>query len=370
MRGFGSGINPGHGYNDEEIKVNEQQKNQMFEAERKHFESLSENEKTYYKAFRLSLVKSMEETWSDKTNWWNRVQTMTEDEIENLPNEYVKKFGSFIIRHQEMQQEAHVEVSRDLEHMYSKIKHLEHLKTQEEKDAEAFLHKRSVEADTSYLYELEGYMTRQPRLDLKKSVGNYNYEQFREYTALYDSAKKKDTEELKQFYKMVKYARLNADKGDKSALSFAKKYRLDLIEIPPEFQEESLDDIAIKKDKRTRRTIIRMRTNRDISKYDAWRCYDRQILKGGGKQKCVRKIQLVPALLVKAFGLPAPTETGFEGSGEYNFEDNNLDVFNIADYKQTDFYWGLNRPEGDAYYHSEKNLKKPIHRRSKPWPTI
>jgi hypothetical protein len=38
------------------------------------------------------------------------------------------------------------------------------------------LHKRSVEADTSYLYELEGYMTRQPRLDLKKSVGNYNYE--------------------------------------------------------------------------------------------------------------------------------------------------------------------------------------------------
>jgi len=92
---------------------------------------------------------------------------------------------------------------------------------------------------------------------------------------------------------MVKYARLNADKGDKSAVSFAKKYRLDLIEIPPEFQDESLDDIAIKKDKRTRRTIIRMRSNRDISK----------------------------------------SETGFEGTGEYNFEDNNLDIFNIADYK-------------------------------------
>ena len=121
MRGFGSGINPGHGYNDEEIKVNEKQKTQMIEAERKHFESLSEKEKTYYKAFRMSLIKSMEETWSGKTNWWNRVQTMTEDEIENLPNEYVKKFGSFIIRHQEMQQEAHVEVSRDLEQMYSKI---------------------------------------------------------------------------------------------------------------------------------------------------------------------------------------------------------------------------------------------------------
>ena len=78
-------------------------------------------------------------------------------------------------------------------------------------------------------------MKRQPRLDLKKDVGNYNYEQFREYTSLYESAKKKDDEELKQFYKMVKYARLNADKNDKSAMAFAKKYRLDLIEIPEEF---------------------------------------------------------------------------------------------------------------------------------------
>ena len=121
MRAFGSGINPGHGYNDEEVKINEQQKNKMFEAERKHFESLSDKEKAYYKAFRMSLIKSMEETWSDKTNWWNRVQTMTEEEIENLPNEYVKKFGSFIIRHEEMQQEAHVEVSRELEQMYSKV---------------------------------------------------------------------------------------------------------------------------------------------------------------------------------------------------------------------------------------------------------
>ena len=73
MRGFASGVNPGHGYNDEEIKVDEQKRQKLIEAERKHFESLSDKEKTYYQAFRLSLIKSMEETWSDKTNWWNRV---------------------------------------------------------------------------------------------------------------------------------------------------------------------------------------------------------------------------------------------------------------------------------------------------------
>jgi len=222
MRAFSTSINKGHGYNDEEIKVNEELKAKILERERQHFATLSEKEKQYYQAFRLSLIKSMEESWNDKNNWWNRVQTMSTEEIETLPNEYVRKFGSFIIRHQEMQQEAHVEVSRSLENMYEGVQHLDQLKTQEEKDYDAFLHKRNVDADTSYLYELEGYMLRQPRLDLKKTVGNYNYEQFREYTSLYDEAKKKDTEELRQFYKMVKYARLNAEKGDKSALSFAK----------------------------------------------------------------------------------------------------------------------------------------------------
>lgn len=57
-----------------------------------------------------------------------------------------------------------------------------------------------IVADTSYQYELEGYMKRQPRLDLKKHVGNYNYEQFREYTALYDEAKLRDDAEIKHFY--------------------------------------------------------------------------------------------------------------------------------------------------------------------------
>lgn len=132
---------------------------------------------------------------------------------------------------------------------------------------------------------------------------------------------------------MVKYAKLNVDKGNKTALSFAKKFRLDLIDIPEEFKDESIDDINIKADKRTRRPMIRNRTNKDISKYDAWRCFDREIMKAGGKQGCIRKVQLVPALLVKTFGLPTRTRTGYDGTGEYDFEDNNLDVFNICDYR-------------------------------------
>ena len=177
----------------------------------------------------------MEESFNDKKNWWNKITTMTDDEIETLPNEYIRKFGSFIIRHQEMQQVAKLNVNKELDGMYDQVKHLDKLETQEEKDYKQAIKEKAIAADLSYKYEQTGYMQRQPRLDLKKHVGNYNYEQFKEYTALYEKAKKKDTEELKQFYKMVKYARLNKDKGDNQAIAFAKKFDLDLIEIPTEF---------------------------------------------------------------------------------------------------------------------------------------
>ena len=237
----------------------------------------------------------MEESWKDNKNWWNKITTMTEDEIETLPNEYIRKFGSFLIRYSEMQQIAHTDVNKSLGGMHEQVKNLDALETQDEKDHMQALKERAIAADSSYQYEQTGYMQRQPRLDLKKHVGNYNYEQFKEYTALYEKSKKKDSEELRQFYKMVKYSRLNKDKGDGSAMAFARKFDLDLIQIPPEFQDEPLDDIVIKKDKRTRREIIRNRSNRDLSKYDAWRCYDRQLIKGGGKQRCMRKVQLVPS---------------------------------------------------------------------------
>jgi len=82
---------------------------------------------------------------------------------------------------------------------------------------------------------------------------------------------------------MVKYSKLNAAKGDRSANLFAKKFRLDLIEIPEEFKNETLDDIKLRMTRKNHRPFIRTRTSRDIRKYDAWRVFDREILKGGPK---------------------------------------------------------------------------------------
>lgn len=44
-------------------------------------------------------------------------------------------------------------------------------------------------------------------------------------------------------------------------------------------------------------------------------------------------MKLSPAALVKAFGLPNKANLGFPVSGEYNFEDSNLDIFKLHDYK-------------------------------------
>jgi hypothetical protein len=38
------------------------------------------------------------------------------------------------------------------------------------------LKEKQLLEDIGYQYEREGYLKRQPRLDLKKDVGNYNYE--------------------------------------------------------------------------------------------------------------------------------------------------------------------------------------------------
>ena len=68
-----------------------------------------------------------------------------------------------------------------------------------------------------------------------------------------------------------------------AATQFAKKFRLDLIDVPEEYKDESIDDIKFRRDRRARRPVIRNRTSRDITKYDAWRACDRDFYRASGK---------------------------------------------------------------------------------------
>ena len=79
-------------------------------------------------------------------------------------------------------------------------------------------------------------MRRQPRLDLSKH--NYNFEQFRRYTAAYRKAKRLDDAQSQKFYKMVKYVKANiANERDPLVhkLTQVQGLRADLVDIPEEF---------------------------------------------------------------------------------------------------------------------------------------
>lgn len=213
---------------------------------------------------------------------------------------------------------------------------------------------------------------RQPRIDPTKL--SYNFEQYKRYTKLLGEAKVKDDDEQKSFYKMVKYVKDNQSNlkdAHVRELILRKGIDPNLIEIPPEFEQltyEQGDELNKFGRKVAKRKYINIKNSRSQLHYDAWRCSDRSMPKGGGTQHCVAKLMLPPADLVKLFGTPDSTEIFYMGSGQYTFEDTNLDAYCIFDYKQTDYYHGINRE--DEYYTTKKNLSKPLHTRKRKYPSI
>mgnify|MGYP006879141134 CR=1 FL=1 len=88
-----------------------------------------------------------------------------------------------------------------------------------------------------------------------------------------------------------------------------KKYKLDLIDIPEEFKDlEVPEDFKPKRSGRqsSRRRVYTKRNN-DISDYDSWRSFDRNLNVVTGKDKAVCKLLIPPALLKRAFGTPDRT---------------------------------------------------------------
>ena len=143
-----------------------------------------------------------------------------------------------------------------------------------------------------------------------------------------------------------------------------------MIEIPEEFEDLAIADVKPKDfaRKKSNKKLIKTHKSRDMTNYDVWRCHDRGVFMGDFKHPNVAKFWIAPADLWKVFGMPDKTSVGIVGTGEYNFEDNNLDCYKLYDYKQTDLYHGLNREA--SYYTTPKNLRRPFHKRKQAWPTV
>ena len=144
----------------------------------------------------------------------------------------------------------------------------------------------------------------------------------------------------------------------------------ELIEIPAEFEDLPIADLKPKDiaRKKSNKKLIRTRTSKTMTNYDAWRCHDRAIFLVDHMHPVSAKFMVPPALLVRLFGIPDQPTYGIVSTGEYNFEDNNLDLYRLFDYKQTDLFHGLNRE--DDYYTTARNMRKPEHKRKRKQPSV
>ena len=88
-------------------------------------------------------------------------------------------------------------------------------------------------------------MRRQPRVDLSKL--SYNYEHFRKYTKMYNTASVKDKAKSEKFYKLVKYVKANVEnEKDPLVHKFTQVdgFKPELIDIPEEFADLPIDDVT------------------------------------------------------------------------------------------------------------------------------
>lgn len=118
--------------------------------------------------------------------------------------------------------------------------------------------------------------------------------------------------------------------------------------------------------RRHRRIYDRPKYDLDITNYEAWRCFDRPMLKNGDHSlPIVCKVIVAPKILRKVFGEGILPTRNLAATREYDFEDVNFDSFLLYDYRATTDYWGKNK-EGYDYENQESIDPR---RRKVKWPT-
>lgn len=126
--------------------------------------------------------------------WWNKLNTMTDAEFKMLPFGFVKKYGSIMDALQKQRDELNLDNNIANVAYYSQVRHLQTLRTDEEKAADERLFEMSkkdhVVTQAELVREDGDYMRRQPRIDHSKL--SYNFEQFRHYTKFFSEAKARD----------------------------------------------------------------------------------------------------------------------------------------------------------------------------------
>lgn len=179
-------------------------------------------------------------------------------------------------------------------------------------------------------YEDVNYHSKQERLVIEH---NYNYEQFRDYTKLLKKRQNEDEKEQLEERKLMKYVRTVKNSETDGYLKRHHMTRSGML-VDPRDKDLDTSNVKVPGKRKPKKTINQFRAG-TLDKYDAWRSTDRNLYQMGREEDCTVKLQLIPHLLVKAFGWPSMDSPEKYVSGEYVFEDTNLDLFVIYEFNQT-----------------------------------
>eukprot|EP00826_Nyctotherus_ovalis_P039134 TRINITY_DN3735_c0_g2_i2.p1 TRINITY_DN3735_c0_g2~~TRINITY_DN3735_c0_g2_i2.p1 ORF type:complete len:513 (-),score=168.28 TRINITY_DN3735_c0_g2_i2:1403-2941(-) len=179
-------------------------------------------------------------------------------------------------------------------------------------------------------YEDVNYYSKQERLVIEH---NYNYEQFRDYTKLLKKRQDEDKKEQLEEQKLMKYVRTVKNRETDNYLKRNHMTRSMLV-VDPQDEDLDISNVKVPGKRKPKKTINQFRAG-TLDNYEAWRSTDRNLFQMGREKECKVKLQLIPNLLVKAFGWPSMESVDNHVSGEYVFEDTNLDLFVIYEYDQT-----------------------------------
>ena len=264
---------------------------EFIQKQKDDFENtLDEREKAFARANRLAILQLKKEQGADETLWWNKLASMSENDLDLMPFSFIKKYGSFINKIEEYQKMQILEENQNFDNRWDQVKNLKALQTNEEKvDQEKFIEEHLTEVQNNRdNYIVENYMKREPRVNLQKR--NFNFEEFGKYTAMYEQARVKDETQSKEFYKLVKYVAAKTEDGKKApshdliVRDFLAKYKLDLIDIPDEFKDIEVEDNYKRPQRKVSKTkTILTRSSKSLENYDVWRAFDRELQINTGK---------------------------------------------------------------------------------------
>jgi len=201
-------------------------------------------------------------------------------------------------------------------------------------------------------YEEINLYKRQERLRIDH---NYNFEQYRNYTQLLSQKQKEDAQNVLEHRKLMKYLKKTETKQADSYLKRIDMHR-GVLRENPEDADLDISDVKLPKQKKPKKTINERRKG-DLKTYSAWRNFERDVLLFRKTKRCHAVLELVPALLIKAFGFPEIDNCQEDISGQYIFEDVNHDIFVLYEFKQTTLFHGDNFPLKSYYELNEKRSK-------------